>query len=194
MKRNLVFLTLLCIFSLSALYSYTVYENLSENLLRLHIVANSNSDYDQRIKLMVRDEIIKSTKSLPQPQTAMDTANNVLDRLGADYGAKASFEWSFVPAKEYKNVRLPEGEYTCLKVILGEGLGENWWCIAYPPLCFCEEVFGEMTPASMALLENRLDAESFRTIVNSGNVNFRFRIVEDFQKLKTYLEKEGIVL
>lgn len=187
MKRHLVFLTLLCIFSLSALYSCTVYENLSENLVRMHIVANSNSDYDQSIKLMVRDEIIKNTSSVPNPQQALDTAENVLSRLGADYDAKTSFERCFVPEKEYKNVRLPEGEYTCLKVVLGEGRGENWWCIAYPPLCFCEEVFGEMTESSMALLENRLDAESLRAIVNSGNVNFRFRIVEDFQKLKTYL-------
>ena len=187
MKRYLIFLTLLCVFSLSALYSYTIYENLSENILRLHIVANSNSDYDQRIKLMVRDEIIKSTKSLPQPQTATDTAQSTLYKLGVGYGANATFERCFVPEKEYKNIRLPEGEYTCLKVILGEGKGENWWCIAYPPLCFCEEVFGEMTDSSMALLENRLDAESFRAIVKSGNVNFRFRIVEDFQKLKTYL-------
>ena len=94
-----------------------------------------------------------------------------------------------MPEKEYKNIRLPEGKYTCLKVVLGEGMGENWWCIAYPPLCFCEEVFGEMTESSMELLENRLSPESFRAIVKDGNINFRFRIVEEFQKFKVYIKK-----
>ena len=188
MKRLLTFLIFVCTFSIFALYSNTIQASLSENLLRLHIVANSNSAYDQEVKLIVRDEIIKNTSSLPEPRLAADSAQGVLRKLGVDYGASASLERCFVPEKEYKNLRLPEGTYTCLKVVLGEGKGENWWCIAYPPLCFCEEVFGEMTENSMALLENRLDRESLRTIVKNGDVNFRFWIVEEFQRLKTYVQ------
>ena len=187
MKRYIFILLLLCVFSLSALYSYTVYANLSENLIRLHIVANSNSEADQSIKLMVRDKIIASTNSVPNPEAATAIAQDVLKNCGIGYDAKASFEECYVPEKSYKNIRLPEGYYTCLKVILGDGAGENWWCIAYPPLCFCEEIFGEMTDASMALLENRLSDDSFRTIVKNGDVNFRFRIVEEFQKLRNSL-------
>lgn len=190
MKHRLFILTLLCIFAISALYSYTVYANLSENLIRLHIVANSNSDFDQKVKLMVRDEIIASANSVPTPEYAEKIARHILEKSGIDYGARAEFSQSFVPKKQYKNICLPEGNYTCLKVILGEGKGENWWCIAYPPLCFCEEVFGEMTDSSLALLENRLSRESFRAIVDNGEVNLRFWVVEKFQELRKYMDKQ----
>lgn len=187
MKRYLFIPLFLCIFSLSALYSYSVYANLSENLIRLHIIANSDSATDQAVKLAVRDEIIVSTNDMPDVEDINTIAKNVLKNYNMPYGAVTTFEDSFIPEKEYKNIRLPEGEYTCIKVILGDGGGKNWWCIAYPPLCFCEEVFGEMTDASMALLENRLSAESFRTIVKNGDVNLRFRLVEEFQKLRTQI-------
>lgn len=188
MKRRLFILTLLCIFSICAIYSYTVSANLSENLIRLHIVANSNSDFDQKIKLMVRNEIIAGTKSVPTPEFAEKTARHILEKSGIDYGARAEFSQSFVPEKRYKNIRLPQGNYTCLKVILGEGKGENWWCIAYPPLCFCEDVFGEMSDSSLALLENRLSHESFCAIVDNGDVNLKFWVVEKFQELRKYLD------
>jgi stage II sporulation protein R len=62
-----------------------------------------------------------------------------------NYGAKATYENSYVPTKEYKSVLLPQGYYNCLKVVLGDGVGENWWCIAYPPLCYTESMFGDLS-------------------------------------------------
>ena len=89
-----------------------------------------------------------------------------------------------MPEKEYKNIRLPEGIYDCIKVVLGEGKGENWWCIAYPPLCFTEEVFGEMSPDAKKQLTDTLSKETLDTIIKNNDINFRFKIVEIIQKLR----------
>lgn len=188
MKRFCLFLlSLLCAASLGAVYAYGVQANLSEGLLRMHIIANSNSDADQSIKLAVRDEITSGSESVSDLAQIDAAARLALSRFDAEYGVHTELERTYVPEKEYKNIRLPEGMYTCVKVILGEGQGENWWCIAYPPLCFTEEVFGEMTAEAEALLKNRLDEESFRAIVKNGDVNLRFWILEEFQKLKALL-------
>lgn len=188
MKNFCLFLlSLLCAAAFGAVYAYGVQADLSEGLLRMHIIANSNSDADQSIKFAVRDEITGSSDSVSDLSKINSSANLALSRLGAEYGARTELERTYVPEKEYKNIRLPEGMYTCVKVILGEGQGENWWCIAYPPLCFTEEVFGEMTAEAEALLKNQLDEESFRAIVKNGDVNLRFWVLEEFQKLKSLL-------
>lgn len=188
MKRFCLFLlSLLCTVSFGAVYAYGVQADLSNGLLRMHIISNSNSDADQSIKLAVRDEITSESDSVSDLSEINSSARLVLSRLGAEYGVRTELERTYVPEKEYKNIRLPEGIYTCVKVILGEGQGENWWCIAYPPLCFTEEVFGEMSAEAEALLKNRLDEESFRAIVKNGDVNLRFWILEEFQKLKVLL-------
>ena len=183
-------LLLMSIFSLSAIscvYADDIRTDLSENLLRLHVIANSNSKEDQDIKLMVRDEILKATSSDPDKTEIDKVVNKTLENLGADYKGKTSIVRTFVPEQEYKSIRLPEGVYNCINVVLGNGKGENWWCIAYPPLCFTEEVFGELSENGKLLLENRLSKESFRAIIYNGNVNIRFKLVDEFLKLKNRL-------
>lgn len=183
-------LLLISIFSLlgiSGVYADNIHTDLSENLLRLHVIANSNSKEDQEIKLKVRDEILKVT-STDTDKTKIDAVvNETLESLGADYKGKTSIVRTFVPEKEYKSIRLPEGVYNCINVVLGSGKGENWWCIAYPPLCFTEEVFGELSESGKLLLENRLSKESFRAIIYNGDVNIRFKLVDEFLKLKNRL-------
>jgi len=183
----LVLITVFSIFGISGVYADNIHTDLSENLLRLHVIANSDSETDQNIKLAVRDEILKITSAVPD-KAKIDTAvNETLAKLGADYHGKTTVIRRYVPEKEYKSIRLPEGIYNCINVVLGEGNGENWWCIAYPPLCFTEEVFGELSDDGKLLLENKLSKESFRTIVYDGKVNIRFKIVDEFLKLKNRL-------
>lgn len=183
-------LLLICIFSLfgiSGVYADNIHTDLSENLLRLHVIANSNSEQDQDIKLKVRDEILKVTSGVPDKARIDIVVNETLEKLGADYRGKTSVVRSYVPEKEYKSIRLPQGVYNCINVTLGEGNGENWWCVAYPPLCFTEEVFGELSENGKLLLENKLSKESFRAIIYDGNVNIRFKLVDEFLKLKNRL-------
>lgn len=188
MKYLCIFLlSILSVFAISGVYAENIQSDLSENLLRLHVVANSNSREDQNIKLKVRDEILKKAGASPNKRELDNIANQILSELGAEYIAKTRIEHTFVPEKEYNGIRLPEGIYNCINVVLGEGKGENWWCIAYPPLCFTEEVFGELSEEGRLLLENRLSEESFRAIVYDKNVNIRFKIVDEFMRLKNKL-------
>ena len=180
-------LSVFSVFAISGVYAENIQSDLSENLLRLHVIANSNSDEDQSIKLKVRDEILKTAGSSPDKHQLDNAANHILSNLGAGYNAKTRIERTFVPEKEYNGIRLPEGIYNCINIVLGEGKGENWWCIAYPPLCFTEDMFGSLSESGRLLLENKLSPESFRAIVYSGNVNIRFKIVDEFIKLKNRL-------
>ncbi len=174
----------ICILAISFVYATEIQADISGNLLRMHIIANSNSEYDQNIKLFVRDELLKSIKDTPTISYLSNQAKLALSKTDASYGVYVKSERCYVPEKEYKNIRLPEGLYTCVKVVLGDGAGENWWCVAYPPLCFTEEVFGEMSDDAKSTLSETLNKETLNTIVKTGDVNFRFKLVELFQKLR----------
>ena len=183
----LVLITLFSLFGISGVYADNIRTDLSDNLLRLHIIANSDSAEDQDIKLAVRDEILKVTSNIPDNSKIENVVNKTLLDLGTAYSGKVSLIRRYVPEKEYKSIRLPEGIYNCINVVLGDGKGENWWCIAYPPLCFTEEVFGELSEEGRLLLENRLSEESFRAIIYDGKVNIRLKIVDEILRLRNRL-------
>ncbi len=124
--------------------------------LRLHIMANSNSMADQDIKLRVRDAVLDLTgvkmsacENLPQArvyiesnlETIMMTANKVLGQGGFTYSAKAKLGTFHFPEKKYQGITYPEGEYEALRITLGNGEGDNWWCVMFPPLCLTETEF-----------------------------------------------------
>ncbi|MBR6788855.1 MAG: stage II sporulation protein R [Clostridia bacterium] len=123
----------------------------SDEPIRIHIRANSDENYDQAVKYVVRDEITEylsellvGIKSRDQAKTVINlaltkiekTASSTLERCGFGYGAKARFSREYFPDRYYGNVFYPAGEYDALIVELGKGVGGNWWCVAYPPLCF----------------------------------------------------------
>lgn len=185
MKKVTVFIAyLLCLFAVGMVKSAQIQENLSENLIRLHIIANSNSEIDQKIKLDIRDELLKAETY--DAKKLKEVANSFLENTG--YGAEVCYRKRYVPEKSYKNIALPEGEYTCLDVILGKGGGENWWCVAYPPLCFAEAVTGELSGEAKKELKKRLSSESLETILMEEDVTYKFKIVEDFQKIIRFLQ------
>lgn len=126
------------------------YENLCENVLRLHIVANSDSDTDQDVKLKVRDEILSLSHDIFGNASTYDeilsaaeenlpvfeeTANRVLSENGFEYAAHAEIARMYFDNRTYDSFYVPEGEYTALRITLGSGEGKNWWCVMYPALC-----------------------------------------------------------
>ena len=185
-KLSMLWIVVLCIFCLATAYSVWVQEALAEGLVRLHIVANSDSPLDQSIKLSVRDEILAFAKTqarAPDAEMCKAVACEYLEKTGAPYTATANLENTYVPKKEYKSITLPQGCYNCIKVVLGDGMGENWWCIAYPPLCYTESMFGELSQDGISELEMILNGEIMQVIQNNGEINFRLKIVDEIQKL-----------
>lgn len=146
---------------------------------RLHIVANSNSISDQQVKLTVRDAVLKATRNgIDQCKNAAEaeeyiqdnigiiltTANNTLEENGFDYEATAQVGKFHFPDKSYKNVCYPEGDYQALRVTLGEGEGENWWCVMFPPLCITDISDIEEVPEDIEY--KSLIAEFFEKLFN----------------------------
>lgn len=134
--------------------------------LRIHIRANSNSDADQQVKLSVRDEVVKFLSPLLREKKSVEEAkktviNNkdkiealsdrVLEKNGFTYKCVCSVKREVFPTRSYGDITLSSGEYDAVIINLGEGSGDNWWCVAYPPLCFVGEGDGEISYRSFLL-------------------------------------------
>lgn len=153
-------------------------------IVRIHILANSDSEEDQSLKLKVRDEILKAadveTDNCSLNETirhnrkmflkiACDTVRN----SGFDYKVTAVTGIYEFPAKYYGNSYFPKGRYNALKIIIGSGKGHNWWCVMYPPLCFTDKSDGELTPENKKHLSKNTEA-----VIT--NPKYKFKIAELF--------------
>lgn len=153
-KKCIICLILTIIFGIVMFCTYTADDaNQHEGIIRLHVIANSNTASDQGIKLKVRDAIIKHMQSRDDISTRRDmeeyiTANtDRLERIaegvvaseGRDDNVKASLGVRYIPEKTYGGTTFPSGNYEALDIKIGEGKGENWWCVLFPPLCLLDE-------------------------------------------------------
>lgn len=118
----------------------------NENILRLHIIANSDSAADQEVKLAVRDAVLGCVEAgasaeetrryiLSHGAELLETAENTLRENGFSYGAQLMLGNYDFPDRQYGDTLYPAGSYSALRIILGEGAGHNWWCVLFPPLC-----------------------------------------------------------
>lgn len=125
-------------------------QHLADGLLRLHVIANSDSVTDQTIKIKVRDEILETVQPLvahangqqevreilhSHLQEIADSANAVLEQNDAPYSLSAQIAEEYYPTRNYETFSLPAGDYVGLKLRLGAASGRNWWCVVFPPLC-----------------------------------------------------------
>ncbi len=161
---------------------------LYSNVIRLHVIANSDSEYDQALKLKVRDEITETVAelltdvhskeeaeailadSMSQIQSA---AANVLIQNGSDYTVTARLTEEYYPTRRYAAMALPAGRYTSLQIRIGEAVGKNWWCVVFPTLCTgavvdeSELVAAGLTPSQVRIITG-----------DSPEVRIKFRILE----------------
>ena len=180
-------------------YSDTVHGDLENNLIRLHIIADSDDADAQNVKLMVRDAVISEVgeklKSADINESRVDIINNlgeierIADRTlcenGFTYTSHAEYGKFFFPRKQYDGITLPEGEYYGVRVVLGSGEGKNWWCVVYPPMCFTESSGGKLSEESDERLRTELNTDSYDIITGTGEgVEIRFGVVELVQKAK----------
>ena len=173
-----------------------MHRDISSGIVRLHIIANSDKDFDQRVKLAVRDGVIAAQQEIfpdgikrelteAEKKKLIKTAQNILKSQGADYGVKLETGKFYFPTKEYENVTLPAGEYDAVRMVLGEGKGRNWWCVMYPPLCFTDSAVGKMENESEDILKESMGAYQYETITqNTIKVRPAFKLVEMWQEFK----------
>lgn len=161
-----------------------------EDTLRLHILAPSDSEEDQELKLKVRDMVLleygERLSDCADIGEAESTAEGLLSdiearvceylsALGYSFGATVTLSEEWYDTREYDGFTLPRGNYKSLRIILGEGEGKNWWCVMYPPLCL--DAATEPLPKDDILLG--YSGEETR-LINSGKYNVKFKLLEIF--------------
>ena len=203
MKKYLLLSFILIAFIILSAYSYSyaVNENLSNNVFRLHVIANSDNEEDQNLKYKVRDELIKYMETLTTSSNTKEEviqiannhledfktiAENVIKENGFDYDVNVEIGNFSFPTKQYGDISFPAGFYDALKVQIGEAKGQNWWCVMFPPLCFVDVTSGVVPEESKANLEENLGQEEYDIISNDEDseiIDFKFKIVEFFENL-----------
>ena len=179
-------------------YAISVSTDLSNNFFRLHILANSDSEEDQALKLKVRDNIIEYMETLTYDglskeevvtltQNHLDDfkkiAEETIKKEGFDYKVSLKIDNFYFPTKVYGNISLPAGYYDGLKIEIGEAKGQNWWCSLFPPLCFVDISSGVIDEEAEKNLKNNLSEEDFAIITSdSETVKLTFKIVAMFSK------------
>lgn len=162
-------------------------DSIREKMLRMHVIANSDSNEDQELKLKVRDAILLKGKEIfdgsitaneaeekiiPHIEELENTALSVIKDEGFNYDVRITVQKDYFKTRTYDNsVTLPAGYYTAVKVIIGEGKGKNWWCVMFPPMCL---------PAANAecKLDDVLNNEENIIVSNGTKYKLKFKIVE----------------
>ena len=169
-----------------------------DDTIRLHILANSDSAEDQELKIAVRDYILseygerlhscveigeakeKITELIPVIEASV---KNKLDEWGYSYRIRAVIGQEWYDTREYEDFTLPAGSYCSLRILIGEGRGQNWWCVMYPPLCL--EMATESAPADDGIIDYTKEEI---LLIKSSKYNVKFKILEEVSRL---FEKNG---
>ena len=200
-KWELALLLGLCAAMLWGAWSMQRQDALAQKMIRLHVIANSDSDADQALKLEVRDRVLDFTTTVLQRSTDMedaqvrlreeltrieDIAQREIAAQGYDYPVTAQLASTEFPLKEYDGFSLPAGEYMALRLVIGEGAGQNWWCVVYPPLCTAAATDMPETAIRAGLSG---DDVSLITEEDAGYV-LKFRSLELWEQLRQWLGKK----
>lgn len=187
-KISLLF-GLMCAVFLSMFNFGVLCDDLRQNVLRLHIIANSDEPCDQELKLKIRDAILSETGDIfatadtlnkaeeiteSHLQSFEEIANRVIKENGFDYRADVSLGECFFETRHYETFSLPAGKYRSLIINLGEGKGKNWWCVIFPTICL---------PSASADLRQAVNDKSAHIAEHSERYIIRFKIVEIFEKI-----------
>ena len=175
-----------------------IVEDISEKLIRFHVLANSDSDIDQDLKLRVKDEVLKYISPILNESQSLEESREILKRedkniikiaedyiksQGFDYTVETTLTRENFPVKEYGNIVLPQGEYEAYRILIGEGKGQNWWCVMFPPLCFIDVTKGQVAyDETEEKMKDVLSEEEFKSVnKKENNVNFELKVIDLFK-------------
>lgn len=173
-------------------------EDIAKEVIRLHVVANSDLEMDQKLKLEVKEEIVKILRQRMKKSESVEEAAAVVQaeipeieqcaasyikKKGYDYPVKATLENCYFPVKQYGDMVFPAGNYNALSVRIGKATGKNWWCILYPTLCFVDSTYQTVPEESKEKLKESLTEEEYDMLLEGGeNVEYGFWLLEWFKK------------
>ena len=163
-----------------------------DSVVRLHVIANSDEDADQELKLKVRDAILQEGEDIfinceskdvavsrieENKEKLTNIAENVIESEGYSYSVKIEIGEEEYPTRNYESACFPSGSYTSLRIIIGEGKGQNWWCVLYPPMCLSAATKSSTEDAFISVGLNK-DQYGIITETDSFTYKARFKILE----------------
>lgn len=174
-------------------------EEIRSDVLRLHVIANSDTSVDQNLKLRLRDYILQEGKDIfngsVNVENAVEKIEPVLPELeksakafvnqaGFDYDVKISLSNEYFTTRTYETVTLPAGKYLALRVVIGSGVGHNWWCVMFPPMC---------VPAADKKdeIENVFSEKEIKLVESKPKYEPRFKVVEIYEQLKEIISEKS---
>ncbi|MGN0549994.1 MAG: stage II sporulation protein R [Acutalibacteraceae bacterium] len=173
-------------------------QEIRSDVLRLHVIANSDSSVDQNLKIRLRDFLLEEGKSIfdgsvnvenavekiePQIPVLEKSAKEFIHTSGFDYDVKISLSREYFTTRTYESVTLPAGRYLALRVVIGAGEGHNWWCVMFPPMC---------VPAADKKdeIENVFTEDEIKLVESSPKYEIRFKVVEICEEIKESLNEK----
>lgn len=176
-------------------------EKIYDTVVRLHVLANSDSEQDQALKLRVRDRILsvsapllEGCKTQKEAEEALragmpaleDAAREVIRENGYDYPVRILLDWEDYPTRTYETCAFPAGRYLSLRVCIGKAEGKNWWCVLFPPFCLSAAGKTSKKDREDEFVEVGLTPDQYRVITESGTdtrYKVRFRFLELFESI-----------
>ena len=179
-------------------------EDIAKRVLRFHVLANSDSEEDQALKLKVRDAV--GSYMAPKMKEASDVedceriveenmqkitaaAEEVIREEGYDYTVTAQLGDAKFPVKTYGAYTFPAGTYEALNLVIGAGEGHNWWCVMYPNMCFSGSVYEVVEEDAKESLEEVLSPEEYKEVLSSGNYKVQFKYLSFLNDLSARNEE-----
>lgn len=170
----------------------TLQQGISEKILRFHVVANSDSEEDQTLKLKVKEAVVAYISPMLERSTCVEESQMILEgkqqeilalaeqiiaENGYNYPVSVGFENTYFPTKTYGTYTFPPGNYDAFMIRIGTSEGKNWWCVLYPPLCFVDVSHGVVNETGTKQLEQILTTQEFEA-VSGKKVKIRFRYLK----------------
>lgn len=178
-------------------------EAIAEEIIRLHVIADSDRDCDQELKLKVKDAVVERLRGELDGAENVEEARKiiganlseleavsqeVIEENGFSYKAAASLGQAVFPVKQYGDLVFPAGEYEALRIFLGKAEGKNWWCVMFPTLCFVDETKQEITEENKGKFKEVLTEEEYESLCQKegDQIFFKLKIMEYLNKVIDY--------
>jgi stage II sporulation protein R len=172
---------------------------IADEIIRFHVIANSDSVGDQALKLTVKDTLVKNLAPYLNEASSLNAAReiliekmsyikelaqNTINQQGYSYPVKVSLEECYFPLKVYGEYAFPPGNYEALRVQIGAAEGKNWWCVMFPPLCFVDETYSIIDESSGKKLKYLLTEEEYESLkTKKAPVKIKFKLLEIIKNL-----------
>lgn len=198
MKKYITYLiliiTTLLVYSKCTKTANTNYKDLqkdiSKKIIRFHVIGNSNTEYDQSLKLHIKNAIVQELEPILYNVDNISSARKIiyknlplinhiakreLIKHNLSYSVKTTMSTRFFPIKQYGDMTLPEGEYESVCVELGNAAGKNWWCVLYPSLCFIDCTYSVLPSESKDKLSKVLTSDEYNYIINDKTTTIHYK-------------------